>query len=442
MKFSHLKQIVATFDNVSKINAIYRVADTIVKVVFNDERTLYFDMRKSNSQIFMCEEYSRTKIYQAPFDVMLSKYINRASIVKMELINNDKILRITTALSSAYKQAQTVIQFEFTGKYTNVILIDDNEVVIEALRHVDAASSFRVIKAGYELLTPPPPPFEPKEYPLEDVEAFLHEVYAKEERAKLVQFKKLKTAFLEKKLLKPQKRLEALSDESSLEEEVERLQYIGNLMLSNMNRIKPYVTKQKILDYDGSEIEVIVAPNLTTGAQMSSYLFKVAKKNKQRVLHLHIERASLEEKIEHLEHFIDVVQKSQSLSKLKLLFPSRTQQGKKSQKDEGYETFWFEGYKIMLGKSEKGNIALLENARAKDIWLHMKDRPSAHVIIVTDKQNIPKNVLYEAAGLCVDFSVFENGLYLVDYTPRREVKIQEGANVLYNKYQTVDIEKY
>ncbi|HFU74383.1 MAG TPA: DUF814 domain-containing protein, partial [Helicobacteraceae bacterium] len=392
VKFSHLEQIVAHFKDLRKINAIYRVADTIIKIVFNDEKTLYFDMRKSNSQIFMCEDYPRTKIYQAPFDVMLSKYINRASITDISLVEGDKILRITTALSSAYKQAKTVLQFEFTGKYTNAILLDENEVVIEALRHVDAGSSFRVIKAGYELLTPPPPPFEPKPFPLEDVEAFLYEVYAKQERSKLAQFKKQKLGLLHKKQEKLRQRLEGLSDEAVLESEVETLQHYGNLMLSNMHLITPYATVQKIKDYDGSDIEVYVAPNLQTGAQMSEYLFKMAKKNKQRVRHLHIERASLQEKIQHLDYFINIVEGSQSLSKLQLLFPSRAQQGKKSQKDEGFETFWYEGYKIMLGKSEKGNIALLENARAKDIWLHMKDRPSAHVIIVTDKQNVPKNV--------------------------------------------------
>lgn len=442
MKFSHLEQIVTHLQGVRKINAIYRVADTIIKVVFNDEKTYYFDMKKSNSQIFMCDEYPRTKVYQAPFDVMLSKFINRASVLKMELLNQDKILRITTALSSAYKQAKTVIQFEFTGKYTNVILLDENEVVIEALRHVDAMSSFRVVQAGYELLTPPPPPFTPKAYPLDDVEAYLHEVFNKEQAHKLEQFKKQKLALLQKKRQKPLKRLEALSDETALASEVEKLQHYGNLILSNMDNILPYATQQELIDYDGSKISVTVGPNLATGAQMSQWLFKMAKKNKQRALHLHLERASLEEKIQHLDHFIHVVKTGKSLNKLQLLFPSRVQQGKKSQKDEGFETFWFEGYKIMLGKSEKGNIALLENARAKDVWLHMKDRPSAHVIIVTDKQNVPKNVLHEAAGLCVDFSVFENGRYLVDYTPRREVKIQDGANVLYNKYQTVDIEKY
>jgi len=94
-----------------------------------------------------------------------------------------------------------------------------------------------------------------------------------------------------------------------------------------------------------------------------------------------------------------------------------------------------------LGKSEKGNIELLKNAKARDIWMHLKDRPSAHVVISTDKQQLPQCLLETAAKLCVDFSVFEKGRYLVDYTPRREVKMQEGANVLYTNYKTLSIEK-
>ena len=84
---------------------------------------------------------------------------------------------------------------------------------------------------------------------------------------------------------------------------------------------------------------------------------------------------------------------------------------------------------------------MLKNAKAKDIWMHLKDRPSAHVIISTDKQQLPERLIEAAAKLCVDFSVFEKGSYLVDYTPRREVRVQEGANVLYTNYKTLSIQK-
>ena len=70
----------------------------------------------------------------------------------------------------------------------------------------------------------------------------------------------------------------------------------------------------------------------------------------------------------------------------------------------------------------------------------MKDRPSAHVTITTDKQNVPMHIIESAGRICVEFTMFTKDRYLVDYTPRREVTIQDGANVLYNKYKTIEID--
>ena len=52
MKLSHLKQITEYLKKFSKISAIYRVSDTIVKVVFDRDDELYFEMQRSNSRIF------------------------------------------------------------------------------------------------------------------------------------------------------------------------------------------------------------------------------------------------------------------------------------------------------------------------------------------------------------------------------------------------------
>ncbi len=79
-------------------------------------------------------------------------------------------------------------------------------------------------------------------------------------------------------------------------------------------------------------------------------------------------------------------------------------------------------------------------ARARDVWLHLKDQPSTHVIITTDKQNLPMHIIDGAARLCVDFTTPQKDKFLVDYTPRREVTIQSGANVLYNKYKTIEVD--
>ena len=423
------------------IVAIHRVADTLIKIVFDREETLYFDMHRGNSAVYMTHEpLSRSKVYQAPFDVMLAKHLNRARITGISLLNDDKIVRIETIQSGAYKESVAVLQLEFTGKTTNAIILDENDVVLEALRHVDAMSSYRVVKVGYELLPPPPPPFTAKEYPLEDVRAFLHGVYEARLEERLTALKQQKIALLRKKRDKLLRRLETMEDEATLMRETETLQHEGNLILANMYLVKPYMEQVTLYDFDGTERTIALPAGLPSASAIADHFFARAKKAKQRAANLHIEQQSLEEKAAHLERFIGIVEAAKDLAAIRMLFPAQEKASRQKESD-AVETFRIEGYKVMLGKNEKGNIELLENARARDIWLHLKERPSAHVIIVTDKQNLPESVLNAAAKLCVDFSVFEKGRYLVDYTPRREVKIQEGANVLYNNYKTLQILK-
>jgi predicted ribosome quality control (RQC) complex YloA/Tae2 family protein len=172
---------------------------------------------------------------------------------------------------------------------------------------------------------------------------------------------------------------------------------------------------------------------------MAEHYFTRSKKAKQKALHLHIEKESLESKIKHLNLFIATVQEAKDIAKIQLLFP-KILQAKKVKTNDSVEVFWIDGYKISLGKNEKGNIELLKNARAKDIWIHLKDRPSCHVIITTDKQNIPIHIIEGAGLLCINFSTIQKDRFLVDYTTRREVTIQHGANVLYNKYKTMEID--
>jgi predicted ribosome quality control (RQC) complex YloA/Tae2 family protein len=439
MKLSHLEQIVKYLQQFKKISAIHRVNDTTLKVVFDKNDALFFNMQRSNSSIFKCKEYPRSKVYNAPFDVILAKRFNRANILDIGLLNGDKIIRIKTSLASAYKEEITYLQFEFTGKYTNVIILDADNNVLEALRHIDLFSSYREVKVGHKLLDVKPAPFVAKEYPLEDVEAFLYDVYEKEQNAKLANLKKQKVAYLQKKLKKLQKLYVKLESQEELQSQAQKYQHYGNLVLSNAQTIKPYAKKLLLTDYDGTAFEITLDKEYATPYLISEMFFTKSKKAKQRAKNLHIEEESLSSKIEHLKLFIHTVNAAKDVAKIELLFPKRVQ-NKKIKQNDSIEVFWIEGYKVQLGKSEKGNIELLKNARAKDIWLHMKDRPSAHVIITTDKQNLPQNIILAAARLCVDFTTTAQDRFLVDYTPRREVTIQSGANVLYNKYKTIEVD--
>lgn len=439
MKLSHLKQILQYLKDFTKISAIHRVSDTTMKIVFDKRDDVYFNMQRSDSSIFKCQEYPRSKVYNAPFDVILAKRFNRSNVLSIELVNDDKIIRLKTSVTSAYKEEITYLQIEFTGKYTNVIILDENNIVLEALRHVDLFSSFREVRVGQKLLDVPKAPFVAKEYPLEDVEQFLYAVYEKEQNNRLENLKTQKISFLNKKLKKLQKLYDKLDNEITLNKEAKQSEHYGNLVLSNIHNIKPYTTTLELNDYDGTLLKLELPKIYSTSHLISNMYFTKSKKAKQRAKHLHIEEESLHSKIEHIKLFIHTVNAAKNTAKIELLFPKKVQD-KKIKINDSIEIFWIEGYKVQLGKNEKGNVEVLKNARAKDVWLHMKDQPSCHVLITTDKQNLPQHIIQGAARLCVDFTTTSQDKFLVDHTPRREVTIQSGANVLYNKYKTIEVD--
>jgi predicted ribosome quality control (RQC) complex YloA/Tae2 family protein len=440
MRHSYLKQIVQHMQRFTQIGSIYRLSDTALRIVFDRENSWNFDMRRGDPLITIDAEATRGKMYQAPFDVLLAKRLNRSSIQSITLHNNDKIIRIVTTTNGSYKSETTILQLEFTGKYTNAILLDKDETVLEALRHIEGDVSSRTVRVGQLLTNPPPPPYIPKDYPLEDVEAFLVAEHKQNADDKLKRLKDEKALLLQKRSETLHRHLASLEKEDALMAESEYTRHLGHLILAQLDRIVPYEREAKLEDFDGTLITVALPEGYSNAASIAQYFFRRSKKAKQKGVGLHKERDNLEEKIHHIELFIQTIKDASTPEEIALLFPKKIGGSKRKTSDTIAE-FWIEGVKVSLGKSEKGNIELLHNAKARDIWMHLKDRPSAHVIITTDKQQLPDKLLEVAAKLCVDFSVFEKGAYLVDYTPRREVKIVEGANVLYTNYKTLGVNK-
>lgn len=441
MKYSHLEQIITFMQRFTQITKAYRIADTQVCIEFDRDVTMTFEMRRNDPFIFMSPTVERTKMYQAPFDVLLAKRLNRSAIESITMHNHDKILRIALTQSGSYKSNVTILQLEFTGKYTNAILLDGDEIVLEALRHIDEYTSVRSVRVGEPLLNPPPPAFTPVDYPIENVEDFLRQAYEKYASLKLGRLKKEKIALISKRMEQYERHLRNLVDEEMLEHEALEAQHVGHLLLANIHRIRGYEKELILDDFDGTPRPIEIHFVASDGAQMAQTFFKKGKKLKQKALGQSQERQNLMEKIHYLELFLHTIEMANTPEEIALLFPARVAKTKQKSHD-GIEEFWIEGVKVSLGKSERGNVALLQRARSRDIWLHLRDRPSAHVIITTDKQQVSDTILQAAAKLCVDFSIFEKGCYVVDYTPRREVRVVEGANVLYTNAKTVNVDKH
>ncbi len=102
------------------------------------------------------------------------------------------------------------------------------------------------------------------------------------------------------------------------------------------------------------------------------------------------------------------------------------------------------GLEILVGRNRDENAKLtFQKARPDDIWLHAKQAPGSHVILATGRTNPDLEDLLDAAELAVFFSSAQDSSSVpVDYTRRKFVRKRphaEPGQVLYQREKTLYI---
>ncbi len=100
-----------------------------------------------------------------------------------------------------------------------------------------------------------------------------------------------------------------------------------------------------------------------------------------------------------------------------------------------------DGFPILVGKSRDENLELtFRIARGNDLWMHVRGRPGAHVVIpVPTGKSIPLETLLDAAALCIFWSGGKGwGKTEVDYTFKKYVKrIKDSTEASYTNNKTL-----
>lgn len=444
MKLYELQTIAKRLNDFTFISRARRIEDNTLEIMFDKSQSYFFNMTRGHSFVYKAPSQRPLQGYNAPFDTLLHSLLSGSRLLSVSVPNDDRVLRFEIAPKSSYKDKIIYLQLEFTGKNTNAILIDDNEVIIEALRHIDADSSFRVIRPGMELLAIPPRESVGADsisaQNIEDIDTHLEQKFTVIQTKKLLELKKQKLTTVSKKIKKFEQLLNKLPDKQKLETQASEFKDIGNLILSNLYQIKPYDTKLKTYDFEGKEVTIPLPKDIKVN-RIPDHYFNLSKRAKAKAKNIHIEQENLSSKMAFYENIYYALEQANAPYELELLVPKRAKSLRKKEKLREGELFWIEDYKVMVGRNSNENQKLLSIAKSNDIWMHTREIPGSHVIIRTDKQNLPESVLGAAAKLCVDFSTNHPGNYLVDYTKRKFVKVQEGSNVEYDKYQTIPVLK-
>lgn len=433
MKYTDLIQIKDYFLSFKRLNYLKRLDDNILELSL-DHQSFIMDLTRANSAIY--KDKIQAKNYNAPFDFMLKKYFSNAKILDIKVLENNRILCFDVLSEKSYKSYDARIYFEFTGKNTNVIITDTKDFIIEALRHID--KSYRVVKIGEKLEALKA--FEIKEefVKIDDFDTYFLQKSKEIQQKRLQNIKENKILNIDKKIKTLEQNISDLEKEEILIENANLLSKKADILFANLNSLQNFQRNFTLQDFEGNELSF----NLENTPKISANEFyKMAKKLKQKAKNINIEREILTEKLDFLINLKAMIVKSFSLYELEILMPKKTKAVKKEEINAGVSSFYIDGFKISVGRNEKANEYLLKIAKKDDLWFHVKDYPSAHVIITSNKLKISQMVLEFAAKICVEFSKLSSGIYLVDYTSKNFVKIKEKAFVNYTNYKTLSILK-
>lgn len=434
MTYSQLESTLNILKQYNKISHIKRIFDNIFKIEFKED-IYYFDMTKNKSEIFKTNENLIShKLYSAPFDLILKK-LNNTDILDIQLVNFDRIIRFKLESKNTYKREIFYLQFEFSGKYTNAIILDENLIVLEALRHIPESKSIRIVKIGEKLENPP---FKKQEnnklLTTQETLNLLESNYINRKNIKLNELKSNQLLSLNKQKQKLINLLESMPEKDILLNKSIELRNNATLLLNNIHILKPYETKITIKDFN-NELKTIYMPQEKTPQIAINKMFNESKKLNKKAQNLHIQIENLNNKIECLNKEIEFIENNDNLDELEL-FKSSFKDKKDAKQNIGI-TIFIENFKVSIGRNWKENKALLESAKSEDMWLHIKDYPSSHMIIHSGKTKIPQVVLYKAGSILAHFSGLKTSNLQIDYTKRKFVKLANKANVTYAKEQSI-----
>lgn len=415
------------------------------------KEVFYIDLSRGESSAYIAPSpLIATKKYSAPFDIVLSR-LNGAEILSCEVVGEDRILRLHLDIRSAYKREEAYLQLEFCGKHTNAIILDSRFVVLEALRHISPLKSTRPIKIHSPLPPMPHNPNHPKSncqdfgndfsaqatQVAQTIKEMLLSNYTKKSQKSLQLAKSALLAKLTKQKHTLQAKLDSLQSPDELEASAKNLNADATLALAHIARIKPY-TKEVILpSLDTTDERTISLPKAPTPQEAINQMFRESKKLAKRAKNIHLESSNLESKIAFVSQEIAFVKSTQNLDTLKILKPKKS----KTKDAQVGRTLFIEGFKLSIGRNKSENKTLLENARADDMWLHIRDVPSSHLFIHCGKQALPDTILQKAGEILVGMCAKGEGDFFIDYTRRRFVKVGEGANVVYAKQKSFFVRK-
>lgn len=264
---------------------------------------------------------------------------------------------------------------------------------------------------------------------------------------------KLKTT-LDKKIKKLEKIISMIKKDIEESQNMENIKNQGDILASVLYNVKKGMSNIKAYDfYNNKEIDIELNPLISPKENLDR-IYKKYNKTKRGLVNALRREEEIMNEIKYLESTLlfietasDVValrEIEEELISYKYLKSENIKKKNKLKKSINYGIIEKDNYIILYGRNNIENDNLTFKISSKsDYWFHVKDIPSSHVIVKTDR--LTDEIIMEAAQIAAHFSKGLVGDRLsVDYTLRKNVSKPNGAKagfVIYNNQKTVIIDK-
>ena len=236
----------------------------------------------------------------------------------------------------------------------------------------------------------------------------------------------------------------------------EQLRIRGDLLQANLYRIpkgSDSVTVENYYAEDSAPITIRLNPAITPAMNAQRY-YKEYNKAKTREIALTGQIAKASDELLYLESVQDNLSRCESEAELSMIRDELRSQGylrspkgskRKDKPLPPIELRSSDGYRILIGRNNVQNDNLtLRFASKSDMWLHTKNIPGSHVIILAEGREISDTAIREAAAAAAAHSKARASSQVpVDYTRVKNVSKPSGAKpgkVIYVNYKTVYVD--
>ena len=377
------------------------------------------------------------------FGQMIRARLGGAELLTIEKDIGDRVVRLKFRNQTdlgATEIATLIVQL--TGKAANLLLLDDTDKVIDALRPSKGEGQ----NPG-EHYRPPPkherdfalPELPELESPSAAADLYYQQIDA--ERSFLSNANNLRSR-LSKQLCQKTKLKDNLQSDLQRHGDAESHKRIGDLLLANLSTAVRQGNVIKIVDYFADDTPTIELPldEATSLQEEASRRFRQYSKAKRareeitaRLALLETEISNLQVQQEQLETLILARDEEALASFAKIESPSQEPKTKTRQPEKisGVRQYLStDGYQILVGRAARDNDNLtFRVARPNDMWLHAGDYPGSHVVVRNPtRKEIPHRTIIEAAQLAGKFSqAGDDAKVVVHYTLRKFLAKPKGA---------------